>query len=281
MPQNGTGQKLDTLGDKIMTPLVYQNRSGVESLWASQTVILNYPNGPTAVRWYQFNVSGGNFPATPVQQQSWNNGGDGLWRWMPSIAVDQNGNTAIGYSTSSATQEPSIRYAGRLASDSLNNLGQGEAVMTAGGGHQTHSSGRWGDYSMLTIDPADNVTFWHTNEYYAVTSSANWFTRVGKFQFSSPALTGLTYNGGTPFVDGTNLTRGTRYTIVAHANAATQSVVFNKDGVDVKTDSATPFNYSFKAGRLGSHTFVATPWSSSGGTGTSGAPITVHFNIVR
>src|SRR5947207_1819767 len=280
-PQNGTTQKLDTLGDKIMTPLVYQSRSGTESLWASHTVILNYPNGPTAIRWYQINVTGGNFPATPMQQQSWTNGSDGLWRWMPSIAVDQNGNTAIGYSTSSATQEPSIRYAGRLASDPLNNLGQGEAVMTAGGGHQTHSSGRWGDYSMLTIDPADNVTFWHTNEYYAVTSSANWFTRVGKFQFSSPALTGLTYNGGTPFVDGTNLTRGTRYTIVAHANAATQSVVFNKDGVNVKTDSATPFNYSFKAGRVGSHTFVETPWSSSGGTGTSGTPITVQFNIVR
>ena len=110
-----------------MTPVVYQNRSGVESLWASQTVLLNYPNGPSAVRWYQFNVTGGNFPATPVQQQSWNNGNDGLWRWMPSIAVDQNGNMAIGYSTSSATQEPSIRYAGRLAADPLNNLGQGEA----------------------------------------------------------------------------------------------------------------------------------------------------------
>ncbi len=191
VPQNGTPQKLDTLGDKIMTPVVYQNRSGAESLWASQTVLLNYPNGPTAVRWYQFNVTGGNFPATPVQQQSWNNGNDGLWRWMPSIAVDQNGNMAIGYSTSSTTQEPSIRYAGRLASDPLNNLGQGEAIMTAGGGHQTHSSGRWGDYSMTTIDPADNLTFWHTNEYYPVTSSANWFTRIGKFQFpiSTPTPT--------------------------------------------------------------------------------------------
>jgi hypothetical protein len=191
VPQNGTAQKLDTLGDKIMTPVVYQNRSGAESLWASQTVLLNYPSGPTAVRWYQFNVTGGNFPATPVQQQSWNNGNDGLWRWMPSIAVDQNGNMAIGYSTSSTSQEPSIRYAGRLASDPLNNLGQGEAIMTAGGGHQTHSSGRWGDYSMTTIDPADNLTFWHTNEYYPVTSSANWFTRVGKFRFpiSTPTPT--------------------------------------------------------------------------------------------
>ena len=135
------------------------------------------------------NVTGGNFPATPVQQQSWTNGSDGLWRWMPSIAVDQNGNMAIGYSTSSATQQPSIRYAGRLASDPLSNLGQGEAVMTAGGGHQTHSSGRWGDYSMLTIDPADNLSFWHTHEYYPVTSSASWFTRIGKFQFPAASPT--------------------------------------------------------------------------------------------
>jgi hypothetical protein len=187
VPQSGTTAKLDTLGDKIMTPVVYQNRSGVESLWASQTVLLNYPNGPTAVRWYQFNVTGGNFPGTPVQQQSWSNSSDGLWRWMPSIAVDQNGNTAIGYSTSSGAQNPSIRYGGRLASDPLNNLGQGEAIMTAGGGHQTHSSGRWGDYSMTTVDPADNLTFWHTNEYYPVTSSASWFTRVGTFKF--PAAT--------------------------------------------------------------------------------------------
>src|SRR5204862_5573877 len=132
VPQNGTAQKLDTLGDKIMTPLVYQNRSGTESLWASQTVILNYPNGPTAIRWYQMTVTGGNFPATPVQQQSWANGSDGLWRWMPSISVDQNGNMVIGYSTSSSTPEPSIPYAGRLGSDLLSDVGQCGSVMTAG-----------------------------------------------------------------------------------------------------------------------------------------------------
>jgi hypothetical protein len=283
VPQTGTGQKLDTLGDKIMTPLVYQNRSGLESLWASQTVILNYPNGPTAVRWYQFNVTGGNFPATAAQQQSWNNSGDGLWRWMPSIAVDQNGNMAIGYSTSSATQQPSIRYAGRLASDSANNLGQGEAIMTAGGGHQTHSSGRWGDYSMLSVDPSDNLTFWHTNEYYAATSSASWFTRVGKFQFGAPAgpaVTGLTYNNAVPFIDGTNLTQRTRYTVTAQANSLTQSVVFNIDGSNVKTDSARPFDVAFRPTALGPHTFVATPWSAPRGRGISGPPVTVHFNVV-
>ncbi len=39
VPQLGSGQLLDTLGDKIMTPVVYQNRGGTESLWADQTVL--------------------------------------------------------------------------------------------------------------------------------------------------------------------------------------------------------------------------------------------------
>jgi hypothetical protein len=198
VPQEGTTQKLDTLGDKIMTPVVYQNLSGSESLWADQTIILNYPTGPTAVRWYQFNVTGGNFPATPVQQQDWANGNDGLWRWMASIAVDQNGNTAIGYSTSSPSIFPSIRYAGRFATDPLNDLGQGEAIMTNGGGAQLNSSGRWGDYSMTTIDPADSISFWHTNEYYPATTNASWFTRVGKFQFPAASPTPTPTPTSTP-----------------------------------------------------------------------------------
>jgi hypothetical protein len=183
VPQQGTRQKLDTLGDRIMTPLAYQNRSGTESLYASQTVILNYPSGPTAVRWYQFDVTGGTFPATPVQQQDWTNGNDGLWRWMPSIAVDANGNAAIGYSTSSTTIFPSIRYAGRLATDPIGNLGQGEAIMTTGGGSQLREN-RWGDYTMTTIDPSDGHSFWHVNEYYPTTHQV-WHTRIGKFRFPS------------------------------------------------------------------------------------------------
>jgi hypothetical protein len=183
VPQRGTVQELDTVGDRMMTPLVYQNRNGTESLWASKTVFLTY-NGPTGIRWYQFDVTGGNFPATPVQQQDWSNGNDGLWRWMPSIAVDANGNVAIGYSVSSQDQSifPGIRYAGRRPTDPLNDLSQGEAIMTNGGGSQKGPD-RWGDYTMTTIDPADGLSFWHTNEYYPKTADDNWFTRVGKFQF--------------------------------------------------------------------------------------------------
>src|ERR1044071_3748652 len=64
--------------------------------------MLNFPNRPTSVIWYQFDITGGSFPATPVQQREWTNGGDGLFRWMASIAVDQSGNAAISYATSSS-----------------------------------------------------------------------------------------------------------------------------------------------------------------------------------
>ena len=186
VPQQGTTSLIQTLGDKIMTPVVYQNRSGTESLWAAQTNILNFPSGPTIIRWYQFNVTGGTFPATAAQQQDWSNGNDGLWRFMPSIAVDQNGNTAIGYSVSSSSMFPGIRYAGRLATDTISNLGQGEATMFAGTGSQTGTAGgRWGDYSNTSIDSADGLSFWHVNEYEAVTGGFNWHTRIGKFKFPS------------------------------------------------------------------------------------------------
>ena len=147
-----------------MTPVVYQNRNGTESLWATHTVV---ENGATGISWYQFNVTGGNFPAAPVQQQHWTNGNDGLWRWMPSIAVDTNGNTAIGYSVSSSSIYPGIRYAGRLAADPPSNLAQGEAIMF-NGFTSTQACQfvceRWGDYTMTTVDPADGTSFWHVNQ---------------------------------------------------------------------------------------------------------------------
>ena len=97
---------------------------------------------------------------------------------------------------------------------------------------------------------------------------------------SPPALSGLTYNGGIAFVNGTNLTQGTSYTVTAQANTSTQSVVFKKDGAVVKTDSATPFDFTWTPTSIGNHYFVATPWSATGATGSSGAFITVTFNVV-
>jgi hypothetical protein len=101
---------------------------------------------------------------------------------MGSIAMDGNGNVAMGYSKSSATTYPSIAITGRLAGDPLGTMGA-EDVWLAGGGSQFGSSSRWGDYSTMSIDPVDDCTFWYTQEYYQETGSFDFKTRVGSFRF--------------------------------------------------------------------------------------------------
>ena len=93
--------------------------------------------------------------------------------------------------------------------------------VTAGGGHQTSTSGRWGDYSALAIDPADNLTFWHTHEYYSATSNAAWNTRIGSFKFpGAPAVTSAvsrkTHGGEEP----STLTCQARATLALNAAPA-------------------------------------------------------------
>jgi hypothetical protein len=101
---------------------------------------------------------------------------------MGSTAMDGQGNLAIGFSASSSTIKPQIRYAGRLATDPINTLAQGEAHLFDGAGAQTGTGNRWGDYSALTVDPVDDATFWYTNEYYSTTTTFNWRTRIGSFK---------------------------------------------------------------------------------------------------
>src|SRR4029077_9628600 len=99
--------------------------------------------------------------------------------------MDGQGNLAIGFSASSSSIKPQLRYAGRLAGDPANTLSQGEAHLFDGTGSQTGSGNRWGDYSALTIDPVDDTTFWYTNEYYSTTTSYNWRTRIGSFTIAT------------------------------------------------------------------------------------------------
>jgi hypothetical protein len=109
------------------------------------------------------------------------------------VAVNRNGDMALGYSLANSSTNPKIMYAGRLASDAVNTITQTEQTLIAGAGTQATSSyNRWGDYSAMTLDP-DGCTFWYTNEYYA-TNSVNWQTRVGSFEYPSCTPVG---GGGT------------------------------------------------------------------------------------
>ena len=180
IPQPGTSTVLDTLADRLMYRLGYRNRGNTESLVVTQSVD---PDGAgsqqSALRWYEVRNPSGN-PPTLFQNATFNP--DSTNRWMGSIAMDKNGNLALGYSVSSGTVFPGIRITGRLRSEVRNQM-QAEAVIIGGTGSQTGGLDRWGDYSTMRVDPADDCTFWYTTEYIAQNGSFNWRTRIASFKF--------------------------------------------------------------------------------------------------
>ncbi len=187
IPQPNTSNKLDSLADRLMYRLAYRNRAGVESLVVNHSVTVsgNRKSSVTSVRWYELrNPSGSTMAAgTPVvYQQGTLSASDGTSRWMGSIAMDKQGNIALGYSASSSSVYPSVRYTGRLVTDALGTM-QTENIIQAGAGSQTGSLHRWGDYSGMTVDPVDDCTFWYTNEYLKTSGSFNWSTRIASFKF--------------------------------------------------------------------------------------------------
>lgn len=183
VPQSGTKQKLDSLADRLMFRLAYRNFGSYQSLVVNHSVKVGtaHNNPYTGLRWYELRNPAG----TPTVYQQSTFAPDTNYRWMGSIAQDKQGNMALGYSISSSSMFPSIRYTGRLITDTLNAM-QAEATMMSGGGSQSGQQlERWGDYSAMSIDPVDDCTFWYTTEYLKTTGAFNWSTRLASFKFSS------------------------------------------------------------------------------------------------
>jgi hypothetical protein len=184
VPQPGTANTLDSLGSRLMYRLAYRNRGGVDSLVVTHTVD---PDGAGArgatLRWYEIRSP---FSVAPTLFQNANYDPDGSSdRWMGSMAMDKLGNIMIGYSVANAAAgvKPSIRVAGRLRSDVRNRM-QGEKTLFTGTGSQTGTLTRWGDYTTMQIDPADDCTFWFIGQYLAADGTFNWRTRIGSYKFS-------------------------------------------------------------------------------------------------
>jgi len=238
VPQLGDSFQLDPIGDRIMYRNAYRNFGDHESLVLNHTVVAAAVNGQTTQmgpRWYEFRNPGGT--PTVFQQSTFGPTGmtDVLYRWMGSIAMDRAGDMAIGYSTSSSANFPSIAYAGRLAGDPVSTLAQGETQLFAGGGPQhgelfAPQFGRWGDYTAMHVDPVDDCTFWYTDEYYAAADAPTgiWHTRIGSFKFSqcTPRQTGLLGGAVTDAATGNPIAKASvtagGYTAITANNGAYQ-----------------------------------------------------------
>ena len=182
IPQPGTRNALDSLADRLMYRLAYRNIAGHEALVVNHSVMVsgNKRSQVDGVRWYELRDPNGASGASVFQQGTF--APDSSNRWMGSIAMDKVGDIAVGYSVSSSSVIPSIRYTGRIGTDPLGTL-QAESTILSGGGSQTGNLHRWGDYSSMSVDPVDDCTFFYTTEYLKSSGSFNWSTQIASFKF--------------------------------------------------------------------------------------------------
>ena len=172
---------IDSVGDRIMGRLAYRNFGSYESFLGSQTIRVGTGGSKqTAISWFELRGSG--IPS--VFQTGTVNPDQIAYRFMPSIAQDQVGNAAVGYSVSNGFKiHPGIRTSWW---NLPGNTSATETLIQTGKGDEQNSM-KYGDYTSMTVDPVDGCTFWYVNEYFTAnqTTTLNWHTRIANFKISS------------------------------------------------------------------------------------------------
>jgi hypothetical protein len=220
VPQPGTETRLHTLSVWPMFRAQYRNFGTHETLLLNHSVDSNGQD-LAGVRWYELRRQGSG--GWSIFQQG-THAPDNVHRWMGSLAMNQAGDIALGYSAANAQTPAGIRVATRRSSDAAGSLGP-EVSVVAGGGSQTHSASRWGDYGTMDVDPSRPCVFWFTTLYYGTTSSAGWSTRIAELHppdrapncsFLVPSLDGLTLAQARARLRSVGLTVGTVQTLPPH-----------------------------------------------------------------
>jgi hypothetical protein len=185
----GVGQHIDSVGDRLMPRLAYRNFGTYESFLVSQTVQTASSGGSgsplqTGIRWYELRENPNGIPS--VYQSGTINPDASLFRFLPSIAQDKDGNAAVGYSVSNVFTDPGIDFSyWNLATA---NTSPGEVTILNGAAEEvtpTGNNGPWGTYSSMTVDPVDDCTFWYVNEYFVLPAgqtNSSWATRIANFK---------------------------------------------------------------------------------------------------
>jgi hypothetical protein len=176
IPQAGTGQRLTALSSRLMYRAAYRNFGDHESLVVNHTII--YAQRFAALRWYELR----NLSSMPTVFQQGTHNPTTIHRWMGNVAMDHAGDIVAGYNVSSETLHPTLRFAVRVPTDSPGTL-EAENLDMQGTGSQT-AGAAWGNSSSLSVDPADDCTFWFTGEYLRA-NGTNWNTRISSFSLTS------------------------------------------------------------------------------------------------
>ena len=249
VPQPGSTSLLDPIREVLLNQLTYRNFGTHESIAGTFATNQNAARTGTVVdsgvRWFELRrVGAGNW--TLFQEGTFSPGDTSTHHLMGSIAMDKFGNMGMAYNvtkTTTPTKFATLGYTGRAVSDAAGVMSLGENEIAVGAAAET--SGRWGDYYQMTVDPVDDCTFWFVGMYRP---TGSWQTRIQDFKF--PACSGVTtYTiSGTittsagAGINGVNVSNGSSSTTTSSTGAYTLSGVAN--GTYTLTPSLSGYTFS-------------------------------------
>jgi hypothetical protein len=180
--QPGTTQKIDAVPSIFMYKTQYRRFTTHNTAMMCMSVDVDNTNR-AGIRWYELREN--NDGVWYIHQESTYSPDNTNSRWMGSIAMDRFGHIGMAYSFAGPNDYAGLRFTGRFKDDPLNQMTVNEQIAIEGSGAQTNSN-RFGDYAQMSMDPADDKTFWFTGEYLGNSGAVK--TRI--FSFTAWQLLG-------------------------------------------------------------------------------------------
>jgi hypothetical protein len=253
------GGDIDALQATIMNQAQFRKFGDHNSAVFDFVVDTDASGGELAgIRWFELRQDGDGQPWSIYQEGTYTSP-DGKHAWHGSMMMDVQGNIGMGYTAMAgpSTPNPSSKkvssyYTGRYANDPLNTMTVGEELIAAGNGNIP--SNRYGDYSKIDIDPANDKTFWFDNEYMnngrknvvgVFQIAPNFNDDVGVVSIDAPN-TGTLSNSETVTVTIFNYGQN---------SASNFPVTFQVDGGSVVSET---FSGSIASAETAQYTFTAT-----------------------
>jgi hypothetical protein len=223
--KGGTGLLLSGFDDRLSQAIMKSGRvwTSHQISVSSSGVAFTGSGARDGVRFYEItNLSG-----TPTLNQS-GTLYDSLataprYFWVPGIAMTGQGHVAIGCSYAGLGDYAGVAYAGRLSGDPLGTV-RTPTLFASNSAYNLScpfcASQRWGDYSITSVDPNDDMTIWTVQEYCDTTNS--WGVRVTQLKAPPPAIP----SGASP----DSVLRGASHVIVSITGTTTNGSGFYDPG---------------------------------------------------